>query len=562
MAGRGSFWARVRQFLCCTSNTAVNSAVTVQRIPLSGQTRSSVPAHTSQPHVPSQQELEQWIINCLLELPSALSGDFVLRSLQTLAELVDEDPSQYTNVLQSACRCLHPEHPLSAFVLDLLFDAFPKPAFSSLPQFSTFLCNYLKPPIDVNQATLAMCYLQSIAITMAGVAMEKLCTHDLLSALENILDIDEPQLLLAVLIAIEHCAMTRQVKAKLMQRNIMDKLARLESRFCKLAQDGQHQQPSLGVCDVLESTSRTRYKRELLHVQIGFQAMYILDNVLPLEGRTFTVDRPLVKNLNVSVILDPQDATKNLKLAPDGLEARCDDPSNFESVKATCCATKGDVWFYEATIFTNGISQIGWATQSCEYLSEEGRGIGDDEHSFAIDGCRKLFWFNGHCKKVHMSQWQAGDVVGCALDLNNFRATFYTNGKYTYDIRLPCQERDAFYPAVSLMTRQHLQLNFGNQPYRFPPRIQFRDLQAIGSLTDEQRQIVPRLVQLARLQQEQNADEEDGDDDARCAICFNIEPKVQHIPCKHADFCRACSERCTECPFCRSPIVDRKDMLS
>jgi hypothetical protein len=45
----------------------------------------------------------------------------------------------------------------------------------------------------------------------------------------------------------------------------------------------------------------------------------------------------------VNVMLDIRDATKHLKLAADGLEAR-NDFNSFESVKATCSAQGGGLW--------------------------------------------------------------------------------------------------------------------------------------------------------------------------------------------------------------------------
>jgi hypothetical protein len=110
-----------------------------------------------------------------------------------------------------------------------------------------------------------------------------------------------------------------------------------------------------------------------LMLQIGFCAMWALDNVFPCEGRTYAVLRTDVTDVNI--MLDAKDATRvrasgscfaamrspddaqGLKLAPTGLEAR-NDSFSFESVKATCCATPGSKWYYEITIFTSGVMQV------------------------------------------------------------------------------------------------------------------------------------------------------------------------------------------------------------
>lgn len=83
----------------------------------------------------------------------------------------------------------------------------------------------------------------------------------------------------------------------------------------------------------------------------------------------------------VNVMLDVEDATRDLKLAPDGLEAR-NDALSFESVRATCSTNGAGLYYYECTVFTGGIMQIGWATRQCMYRENEGHGIGDDRYSF------------------------------------------------------------------------------------------------------------------------------------------------------------------------------------
>lgn len=71
---------------------------------------------------------------------------------------------------------------------------------------------------------------------------------------------------------------------------------------------------------------------------------------------------------NINAMLSWKDSTKFLKLAGDGLEAR-NDEMTFESARSTMSVTGGK-WFYEVTVLTGGIMQIGWATRDCEYLSE------------------------------------------------------------------------------------------------------------------------------------------------------------------------------------------------
>ena len=49
------------------------------------------------------------------------------------------------------------------------------------------------------------------------------------------------------------------------------------------------------------------------------------------------------------------------------LQAR-NDASSFESVRCTFCVDNG-VWYYEVTVVTDGVMQIGWATKDSKFLN-------------------------------------------------------------------------------------------------------------------------------------------------------------------------------------------------
>lgn len=94
------------------------------------------------------------------------------------------------------------------------------------------------------------------------------------------------------------------------------------------------------------------------------------------------------------------------------------------------------VWYYEVTVITSGVMQIGWATKDSKFLNhviifsglrtlchdfsaamydeallfvfQEGYGIGDDEYSCAYDGCRQLIWYNARSKPHSHPCWKEG----------------------------------------------------------------------------------------------------------------------------------------------------------
>lgn len=73
------------------------------------------------------------------------------------------------------------------------------------------------------------------------------------------------------------------------------------------------------------------------------------------------------------------------------------------------------MWFrYEVTLATSGIQQVGWATLSCQFTTEEG--VGDSFNSYAYDGKRRRKW--NMRSNEYGERWAAGDVVGVGLDLD------------------------------------------------------------------------------------------------------------------------------------------------
>lgn len=84
-----------------------------------------------------------------------------------------------------------------------------------------------------------------------------------------------------------------------------------------------------------------------------------------IEGRVFSYEKTDMSGINA--MLNTNDVSEYLKIAPDGLEARCD-AYTFESVRCTFQVDSG-VWYYETTILSCGVMQIGWATKNSKFLN-------------------------------------------------------------------------------------------------------------------------------------------------------------------------------------------------
>lgn len=100
--------------------------------------------------------------------------------------------------------------------------------------------------------------------------------------------------------------------------------------------------------------------------------MSVQDSLSPQVGSK----RVATKSCNINVMLNTLDATRHWKVSEDGLSIR-NDGSTFESIRATKSVTCGK-WFYEVTLVTAGIMQVGWATTHCQFSPEDGTGVGDD----------------------------------------------------------------------------------------------------------------------------------------------------------------------------------------
>lgn len=100
-------------------------------------------------------------------------------------------------------------------------------------------------------------------------------------------------------------------------------------------------------------------------------------------------------------------------------------------------ASSPQSYYYEVTLVTGGLAQIGWASlvnssnvnsASFSPSNDLGDGVGDDANSFAVDGSRGLKFHGGKDWKFPI-QWSAGDRLGCRWNIDNGNISFTLNGK-------------------------------------------------------------------------------------------------------------------------------------
>jgi len=109
---------------------------------------------------------------------------------------------------------------------------------------------------------------------------------------------------------------------------------------------------------------------------------------------------------------------------------------------------------------------VGWCDLHFYASTRGGVGVGDDKHSWGYDGYRILFWHNG--KRAYGKRWKAGDVIGCAADLDTRAVRFFHNGT---PMGAACENMEfvgGLAPGITLNPCA-LTVNFGTAPFKHGP---------------------------------------------------------------------------------------------
>ncbi|XP_023682932.1 RING finger and SPRY domain-containing protein 1 [Paramormyrops kingsleyae] len=484
------------------------------------------------PHEPrrKKQNVDGLVLDTLAVIRTLVDNDQEPPySMITLHEMAETDDG-WLEVVQSLIRVIPLDDPLGPAVITLLLDECPLPTKDALQKLSDMLNlsaaaarqDALIPAKHRNTTAVLGC----LAEKMAGPASIGLLSPGTLEyLLESLSSEAHPTVMLFALIALEKFSQTSENKLTVSESCISDRLA------------------------VLETWAN---HPDYLKRQVGFCSQWSLDNLFLKDARQLTYEKVNLQNINA--MLNSNDVSEYLKISPTGLEARCD-ASSFESVRCTFCVDSG-VWYYEVTVITSGVMQIGWATKDSKFLNHEGYGIGDDEYSCAYDGCRQLIWYNARSKPHSHPCWKEGDAVGFLLDLSKKQMVFYLNGH-----QLPPEKQvfssatSGFFAAASFMSYQQCEFNFGAKPFRHTPPVKFSTFNDFASLASDEKIILPRHRRLALLKQVSIRDN-------CCTLCCDQLADTELRPCGHGGMCMECALQLDTCPLCRHDIQSRVRLIS
>eukprot|EP01119_Soliformovum_irregulare_P016706 TRINITY_DN4878_c0_g1_i1.p1 TRINITY_DN4878_c0_g1~~TRINITY_DN4878_c0_g1_i1.p1 ORF type:complete len:1021 (-),score=283.22 TRINITY_DN4878_c0_g1_i1:115-3123(-) len=167
--------------------------------------------------------------------------------------------------------------------------------------------------------------------------------------------------------------------------------------------------------------------------------------------------------------LNVKDCSKNVTISEDGMTVKCEMPKGWwgvRSVKGYAIGGKfsNKTVYFEVLISGTGVSRIGFSTRGGRY------NLGTDDRGFGFGGTGKKSHKNVFAD--YGTGYRKGDIVGCALDLNNGNIIYWRNGLCqgvafsqveTADFKMKL-----LYPTIS-MRNMEVTVNFGADGYRYMP---------------------------------------------------------------------------------------------
>jgi hypothetical protein len=129
------------------------------------------------------------------------------------------------------------------------------------------------------------------------------------------------------------------------------------------------------------------------------------------------------------------------------------------------------ILYYEVSLVTAGVAQIGWAClvgeQRFSPNNDLGDGVGDDAASYGVDGSRNLKFFDGKEESYDL-QWKQGDRLGCLFDTQKRSISFTVNGKTAGEAF--STTFDSLFPALSCNQGQVLELHTARDDCKYFPK--------------------------------------------------------------------------------------------
>ena len=117
------------------------------------------------------------------------------------------------------------------------------------------------------------------------------------------------------------------------------------------------------------------------------------------------------------------------------------------SIRANTAVFK-ESFYYEVTLLSDGLMQIGWCSLNTPFSSQDG--VGDSQNSYAYDGYRVEKWNDDHSN--YGQRWAVGDVIGTLINLNTREILFWRNHDFlgVAFSGVEIGPNQAYFPAASI----------------------------------------------------------------------------------------------------------------
>eukprot|EP01125_Pyxidicula_operculata_P000075 TRINITY_DN1010_c0_g1_i1.p1 TRINITY_DN1010_c0_g1~~TRINITY_DN1010_c0_g1_i1.p1 ORF type:complete len:369 (-),score=99.42 TRINITY_DN1010_c0_g1_i1:111-1217(-) len=134
---------------------------------------------------------------------------------------------------------------------------------------------------------------------------------------------------------------------------------------------------------------------------------------------------------------------------------------HYSTARADVSVLKGR-WYYEVTMKSVGSARIGWCTDKYKPESEY-NGIGADDNSWGFDGYSHKKYHKNNNGETYGESWNAGDVVGVMLDIEQKRVSYSINGIDLGIAFSNIRVDGGLHPVVSIQSSAKVQVNFGRK---------------------------------------------------------------------------------------------------
>ena len=194
------------------------------------------------------------------------------------------------------------------------------------------------------------------------------------------------------------------------------------------------------------------------------------------KGAAASSDAPLAKKARLECsMLDTEDRSPMLAIAPDGLTCQCRLERDWGGVRATRGVLRGRAYF-EAEIRDEGLCRFGWSTKAASL------DLGTDKHGFGFGGTGKKS--NDRKFDTYGEAFGKGDVIGCYADIRDAgdaSVSFSKNGQpLGVAFEVP-RLTGALFPTIC-MKNAECGVSFGSgSAFKFAPVDGFVGLDALPS---------------------------------------------------------------------------------